>query len=333
VLPNGRVCGVPIRRGELARTYGSASLSPTDDPGIWLYDETIELRIVPRPKFYDLATADGVPYYKLALLHGDSTLATTVYQACRYWSHGTQCKFCTIPMSLHTGDSILEKAPEQIAEVVQAAESEGVVKDILLTTGTPDTPDMGAERLVRIIEAIRQVSRLPIGVQFEPPTEDAVIKRVADAGANAVGIHIESADDAVREEMCPGKHQYGPLDLYKRSWQYALDFFGRGNVSTFLLYGLGESIEKTLSLSEELAEVGVLPVVAPVRPAAGSQLSDYVPTYVSHLSQTVDFYKNIGRILFNHGLDPSRTVAGCHKCGGCTPDQEAYDWAATNRTP
>ncbi len=328
LLPNGRACGVPVRTGESARIYNSAPLEPTDRKDVWLYDGAVELRMIPRPRFYDLETKEGVPYHKIALLHGESTLATTVFQACRYWSHGTQCKFCTIPMSAHSGDSILEKAPEQISEVVEAAEKEGVISDVLLTTGTPETPDMGAERLVRIIESIRKVSKVPIGVQFEPPSDELMIKRVADAGASAVGIHIESADESVREEMCPGKHQYGPLDLYKRSWQYALDLFGRGNVSTFILHGLGESLEKTLAITDELAEVGVLPVVAPVRPAKGSQLSDYVPTYVGHLDRSLDFYKEVGRILFRHGLDPSRTAAGCHRCGGCTPDQEAYDWAA-----
>ncbi|TFF84048.1 radical SAM protein [Candidatus Thorarchaeota archaeon] len=329
ILPNGRPCGVPVRTGEMANKYESASLLPHDRSDVWIYDGRVELRAVPRPKFYSLETEEGVPYHKIALLHGDGTLATTVYQACRYWSHGTQCKFCTVPMSFHSGDSILEKAPGQIAEVVEAAEKEGVARNVLLTTGTPETPDMGAERLVRIVEAIREISKIPVGVQFEPPAEESTIKRVADAGANAVGIHIESADEAIREEMCPGKHQYGPLDLYKRSWQYALDHFGRGNVSTFILHGLGESIKKTLMITEELAEVGVLPVVAPVRPAPGSQLADYIPTYVGNLERSMEFYKEVGKILLKHDLDPSKTVAGCHKCGGCTPGQEAYDWAAS----
>ncbi|MGD9397493.1 MAG: radical SAM protein [Candidatus Thorarchaeota archaeon] len=330
VLPNGKPCGVPIRQDELADQYSSASLEPTDDPKIWIYDKEVELRNVPRPKFYDMTTEDGIPYYKLALLHGTKTLATTVYQACRYWTHGTQCKFCTIPTSHMSGDTVLEKTPEQLVEVLRAAEREGVVQDVLLTTGTPETPDVGLRPLIRIIEAIREVSNIPIGIQFEPLVEKDMIRDVANAGANAVGMHIESADESVREEMCPGKFQYGPLDLYRRSWQHALDFFDRGNVSTFLLHGLGEDLGKTLALVEELAEVGVLPVVTPVRPSRGSQLADYTPTYVGNLEMSVDFYKKLGSILYNTRLNPENTVAGCHKCGGCTPNQEAYDWAAQN---
>jgi radical SAM protein (TIGR04043 family) len=328
ILPNGKPCGVPIRQGEVADTYNSATIEPTDDPSVWIYDNDIEMKIVPRPKFYDLVTEDNIPYNKLALLHGTSTLATTVYQACRYWTHGTQCKFCTIPTSHMSGDTVLEKTPEQLVEVLQAAEREGVVEDVLLTTGTPETPDVGLIPLIRIIEAIREVSKIPIGIQFEPPVEKDMIRQVADAGVDAVGMHIESADESVREEICPGKFQYGPLDLYHRSWQHALDFFESGNVSTFLLYGLGEDLGQTLALVEELAEIGVLPVVTPVRPSRGSQLADYIPTYVGNLDSSIEFYKRIGTTLHNNGLNPGNTVAGCHKCGGCTPNQEAYDWAA-----
>ncbi len=108
-----------------------------------------------------------------------------------------------------------------------------------------------------------------------------------------------------------------------------MKFFGRGNVSTFILQGLGERTETTLSLAEELAEMGVLPIVAPIRPATGSQLADYVPPYAGSLEQSVELYKEIGKILHRWNINPSETAAGCHLCGGCTPIQEAYDWAAS----
>ena len=106
--------------------------------------------------------------------------------------------------------------------MVLAAEDEDVIDDVLLTTGTSESADMGVEYLLRTIEAIREKSDIPIAVQFEPPVDKNTIRMVADAGANAVGMHIESADETVREEMCPGKHEYGSLDLYHRSWQDAL---------------------------------------------------------------------------------------------------------------
>lgn len=328
-LPNGRTCGIPIRHGDLAKRYNSAALEQTDDPHIWLYDGSVELKLIPKPKFYDLTTSDGIPYSKLAVLHGSRTLATTVFQGCKYWTKGSQCKFCTIPNSYQSGNTVLEKTPEQLVEVVLAAESEGVIDDVLLTTGTTESPDMGCTILIQIIEAIRGSSSIPIGVQFEPPVDVSFIRDVANAGANAVGMHIESAEESIREVMSPGKHQYGSLEFYQERLKHALDYFERGNVSTYVLHGLGEDSERTLTLVEELAAMGVLAIVSPVRPAAGSQLADYIPTYVDNLDSSVEFYKSIGSILFKNGINPEKTVAGCHKCGGCSPEQEAYDWAAT----
>ncbi|MFW9804537.1 MAG: radical SAM protein [Candidatus Thorarchaeota archaeon] len=329
ILPNGRPCGIPIRRGEMAKRFGSRLLEQTNDPEKWVYDGSIEVKVVPRPKFLGGTTSDGIPYHKIALLHCDSTLATTVYQACKYWEYGTQCKFCTIPTSYLRGDTVLDKEPEQMAEVVQAAEQDGIITNILLTTGTPDVPNMGGDRLIAIIKGIREVSDLPIGVQIEPPMNKEVIKGILRAGANAIGMHIESADDAVRKEMCPGKYEYASLDLYRESWRHALEYFDRGNVSTFILYGLGEDLSKTVQLAQELAESGVVPIVAPFRPAPGSYLADFTPTYVGNFEESVKLFQDVGTALFQGDINPSETMAGCHRCGGCSPIQEAYDWAAS----
>lgn len=331
LLPNGRTCGIPIRSGKYADLFGSASLEPTDVPDVWLYDGSIKLSEVPRPSFYNLRTAEGIAYNSIALLHGNRTLATTVYQSCRYWSDGLQCKFCTIPLSYLSGDTVLEKNPQHIVEVVMAAQKEGLIDDVLLTTGTPNSSDMGCVKLIETITAIRSVSKIPIAVQFEPPADHDFIRRIASAGANAVGLHLESADESVRQGMCPGKHQYGSLDFYKQGWQYALKYFERGHVSTFILHGLGEDLQMTLNLIEELSQAGVMSVVAPVRPSQGSLLADYIPPYIGDLTGSIAFYKSVGRILHSHGLNPKATIAGCHKCGGCTPLQEAYDWAAAQK--
>jgi len=51
--------------------------------------------IPPQPKIYEMSTADGVPYWKIALLHLDS-IASTVVQKCIYWDTPEQCGFCGI---------------------------------------------------------------------------------------------------------------------------------------------------------------------------------------------------------------------------------------------
>src|SRR4051812_16277139 len=41
-----------------------------------------EVKFQLRPKFYERSTADGIPYSKIATLHGRDVLATTILQTC-----------------------------------------------------------------------------------------------------------------------------------------------------------------------------------------------------------------------------------------------------------
>lgn len=329
LLPNGRPCGIPIRSGKTAASFNSSKLEPIES-NRWLYDSKYELLEVQKPELYEHSTDDDIKYGQIALLHGSDCLATTALQSCKYWASGEQCKFCTIPSSYLSGMTIREKTPSQIAEVVQRAEELGEAKHVLLTTGTSDGGDMGIERLIGITKAIRKTSNIPVAVQFEPPSDPSYIQRLAEAGVNAVGIHIESADERIRAEMCPGKFRHGSIELYNRVWDAAREYFKPGDVTTFILYGLGEDINTTIRFCEVIAKRGILPIVTPVRPAPGSQLADFTPSYVGRLDEALLFYKELGKILFKHNLNPMKTTGGCSRCGACTPIQEAYNWASTH---
>ncbi len=99
-----------------------------------------------RPRFYDLKTADGVPYSHIAVLHGRDVLATTVLQTCiRYQSRTKTCQFCAIGQSLAAGRTVAHKTPAQLAEVAKAAVELDGVKHMVMTTGTPAGDDRGAK--------------------------------------------------------------------------------------------------------------------------------------------------------------------------------------------
>lgn len=113
-----------------------------------LYRGDKEIGIVsfpPKPKFYDLETSDGIPYWKIAQLHAQDVLATTVLQHCiRYPDVNTRCQFCAIGESLRGGRTIPSKTPLQLAEVTEAAKRLDGITHVVMTTGTPPTPDRGA---------------------------------------------------------------------------------------------------------------------------------------------------------------------------------------------
>lgn len=99
-------------------------------------ERLMETRLVPRPRFYDFATADGVPHKSVALLHGKDCLASTVVQQCsRYARLETRCRFCALGESLKAGNTILRNTPGQLAEVAAAQRSDGG-RHVTLISGT-----------------------------------------------------------------------------------------------------------------------------------------------------------------------------------------------------
>ena len=277
----------------------------------------VEITPVSPPKFYDLATADGVPYRKIALLHGRDVLATTVVQTCVRYPEDQRCRFCSIEESLNQGSTIAAKTPAQLAEVAEAAVRLDGVRQMVMTTGTTAGPDRGARHLARCVRAVREaVPDLPVQVQIEPPQDLTVLADLHDAGAAAIGIHVESMDDDVRRRWLPGKSTV-PLEQYERAWDEAVRVFGRNRVSTYLLIGLGEDPDSLVNAAAGLIARGVYPFVVPMRPMAGTLARrDGTRPPSPELVRRVT--GEVARLLRDAGMRGADQEAGCAACGGCS---------------
>lgn len=277
-----------------------------------------ELEPVARPRFYELATADGVAYEQLARLHGTDVLATTVVQTCiRYGDEATRCRFCTIEESLRGRGTVQVKRPDQIAEVAEAAVRLDGIRQVVMTTGTSNGPDRGARHLARCVAAVGSaVPGLPVQVQIEPPLDLVWIERLRAAGTAAVGIHVESLDQAVRERWTPGKAEV-PLERYEQAWGEAVRVFGPNRVSTYLLIGLGEDPDRLVAGAQRLIEMGVYPFVVPFRPLAGALAArDGVPAPSPELVAEVT--GRVAAALRAAGMRGEDQGAGCAACGACS---------------
>jgi len=279
--------------------------------GVVLGEVTFPLR----PRFYDLATADGIPYSHIATLHGRDVLATTVLQSCiRYASRTKTCQFCAIGQSLAAGRTIERKTPQQLAEVASAAVALDGVRHMVMTTGTPPGNDRGAAILAESAAAVKAAVDLPIQGQCEPPDDDAWFTRMRDAGIDALGMHLEAVTPKVRGRIMPGKAQVS-LERYFEAFAAAVPVFGRGQVSTYILAGLGDGVEDILDVCERLVALGVYPFVVPFVPIAGTPLE-------SHATPTPAFMHSIleplAAMLRDGGLKATEIKAGCGKCGACS---------------
>lgn len=274
-----------------------------------------KVRFPKRPKFYDLTTSDGIEFSKIATLHSKDVLATTVLQTCiRYESRKKTCQFCAIGQSLAAGRTIAHKTPQQLAEVAKAAVELDGVKHMVMTTGTPAGKDRGAAVMVESAAAIKSVVDLPIQAQCEPPEDDIWHQRMFDAGVDALGMHLEAVTPEVRNRIMPGKAQVS-LEKYFASFEAAVKVFGRGQVSTYILAGLGDTPEAILETSQKLCDIGVYPFVVPFVPVSGTPLESH-PAPSSEFMASI--LKPLSGMILAAGMSAETIKAGCGKCGACS---------------
>lgn len=311
LLLDGVGAAIPLNPRSPYTVQGGKLLLDGADTGMGI--ETIE-----RPRFYDLTTADGVSYEKIARLHSARVLATTVVQTCVRYDESERCRFCAIEESLRQGSTIAVKSPAQIAEVAKAAHDLDGITQMVMTTGTSNGRDRGAVHLARCVRAVREVlPDLPIQVQCEPPGDLAVLQDLYDAGARSIGIHVESLDDDARRRWMPGKGSV-PMSEYRAAWAEAVRVFGWNEVSTYLLVGLGEDPDEMVAGAEELIAMGVYPFVVPFRPLAGTLATDVDRVPAPDPRTVAKVTGRVAAALRRAGMLGAAQSAGCAACGACS---------------
>ena len=303
----------------MARQNQHTSRLPPDRRGVSILQSgeavVCEISFPPQPRFYGLTTADGIPYWKIALLHSRDTLATTVLQTCvRYGNSATKCQFCAIGESLKAGRTIAKKTPEQLAEVAAAAQRLDGIANVVMTTGTPATDDRGAAVLADCACAIKSATDLPIQGQCEPPFDFGWFARMRQAGIDSLGMHLEAWDENARRQIMPGKAEVTRA-FYLEAFAAAVEIFGRGQVSTYLLAGLGDSIQSLLEGARTLIDLGVYPFIVPFVPVTGTPLAMHRPPSAEFLRSVLG---PVGQWLNEAGMTSDTVKAGCAKCAACS---------------
>jgi radical SAM protein (TIGR04043 family) len=276
-------------------------------------EEIGEVTFPPLPNFYQKVTREGIPGSQIALLHGVDCLASTVFQRCFNWQN-SRCGFCGIELSLSSGNTIPLKSPHQLSEVAETAMKEDGVTHITLTTGTQNDEPFAFKHLASCAQAIKEKTCLPVHLQFMPPQDFNVLEDLKKAGVDTIGIHIESFDTKVLSEVCPAKARIG-LKRYQECWKTAVDLFGRNQVSSFVILGLGEDRSSITEGSAMLCEMGVYPYLLPLRPIPDTIFSSAKPPDPEYASS---LYQEVAQLLSRHHLSWKTVKAGCVRCGSCS---------------
>ncbi|MEW5912910.1 MAG: MSMEG_0568 family radical SAM protein [Thermodesulfobacteriota bacterium] len=272
------------------------------------------VELVALPRFYAETTPEGVALKQIALLHGRDCLASTVQQGCAFWEGPLRCSFCGIGLSLASGQTLASKTPEQLALAAKRAQELDGVTQVVLTTGGGVPAGSEIKHLAACAAAIKAATGLPIHAQYLPPPFERDQERLQAAGVDTVGIHIESLDPRALAQHAPVKAGLG-LDRFLAAWRQAVELFGPGQVSSFLIAGLGEEPESLLAGCQLLAEMGVYPFLLPLRPIPGSLLAQARPPAPEYMA---GLYQEAAKILQATGLSARESKAGCVRCGACS---------------
>jgi radical SAM protein (TIGR04043 family) len=269
--------------------------------------------LIPRPGFYDRLTSGNTPMYKVAVIVGPGHLRSVVDQRCVYQTTGRACKFCAVQ---YWWNAAAVKQSEQIAETAAAGYQEGVVKHISLTTATLGTPDKGLADLAATARLIHDKAKIPMMLEFEPLRDHALLKSLLlearEAGVTTVSINIECYDRRLSRDVMPAKGRI-PFREYAQNWEIARDIFGRNEVFTVVVVGIGEDDAATLKGIETAAALGVMTFPVPHSPAIGAAFEDMTPPAADRM---LALYEKAVDIHRKYDLDMCASTAGCIRGGG-----------------
>jgi radical SAM protein (TIGR04043 family) len=198
--------------------------------------------------------------------------------------------------------------------VALAAKRLDGIDNVVMTTGTPATSDRGAAVLAAAADAIKKATNLPIQAQCEPPDDFLWFVKLRAAGVDSLGMHLEAWDETVRARIMPGKAEV-PLSYYMQAFDAAVKVFGRGQVSTYLLAGLGDTAEGLVDAARQLISLGVYPFIVPFVPVTGTPLAGHPPPSAEFMKAVL---APVGAMLSEANMTSETVKAGCAKCGACS---------------
>jgi len=232
------------------------------------------------------------------LLHCPRQAYITVCERCIY-----DCKFCAVP-KLSGG----VKSRKRVLEMVAKANDTGDLEAISLTSGVERSPEEEVDRVADIVKDLRRFG-VPIGVSVTPARRSSEILKAA--GADEIKYNVECLDPQLFTKVCPDVS----LDRIKTALERAVGIFGENRVFSNVIIGLGESDQTLQEGIEELAGMGVLPVLRAVypHPLRAGEVEMIRPTP----ERLTDLARRLKRVLDDHGLRGDVAETGCYRCTGC----------------
>ena len=283
-----------------------------------LYLYLDEVRLFPvelerRPKYYNLQTATGVPMRLIGVHRLMRQVLVESNAYCRFFSQRNPCLFCGLmaerALLTPRHRRLFAASPQEVAEVVAAAYSEGSATEMQVTGGV-----LPEQREVDYLIEVGQALQTRLGVETVPGSQAVIaapqrleqVDALRAAGWEGVAFNLEIWSPALWPGIVPGKAALLPRERWLAALEHAAHVFGKGNVASVLVAGI-EPKASFLEGVRYFAEHGIYGVPIPWTPAPGSAFEGHqTPTAAWHLDATVRTLD----IWDEHGLSSERHSSG-----------------------
>jgi len=223
------------------------------------------------------------------------------------------CAFC----HLSKQKNCINYNDDTYIHLIQQASHRKDFHSIALTSGIyPNTYEI-AKRLSNIIIKLKQ--KMPdtcIGVETCISNQNE-ISMIKDAGADELKINLQIPDRELFKKICPNL-DYDDILLYLEE---AVKIFGKGKVSSNIIFGIGESDESLISSINRLTKIGVVPTLRKIRINNLNEnkiikaISKRIPNIgADRILEVALMHKEI---LEKYKLTTKTFKTMCHKCGCC----------------
>jgi len=190
---------------------------------------------------------------------------TTVYMLTyRRGKCSASCAFCPQSRTSNSRADMLSRVIWPVFETLEVipriAKAYGQRKMSRVCIQALNYPSVQKD-LAALARSIRVSCDIPISASCQPLTREDM-EMLAEAGVNRVSIALDAATKELFE-CVKGKLADGPYnwDTHIKALREAVVVFGRNNVSTHLIAGLGENEEAFVKLIQQCVDMGVYPAL------------------------------------------------------------------------
>lgn len=152
--------------------------------------------------------------------------------------------------------------------------------------------------LEALVKEIKRNAAVPVSVSCQPLSRTN-IELLAKAGVDRLGVALDAATEQLFDQV-KGKEAGGPYnwDNQFQMLAEALAVFGKRNVSTHVIVGLGETEQEAVQIIQKSVDMGVLPALFAFTPVRGTALEKNPPP-------PLESYKRVqlARFLIAKGLE------------------------------